>query len=115
MFGVVLVERAIDANKNFLGQILGGVRPRREAVGEIVDAPRIVLDNLFPGRAIARATPPDQIGPTGRQRPRSPHLLASPIHLALKTANSKMTSPCYQPFTRCKAAKFHLPLQRGIR
>ena len=40
-------------------QVFGGVRPRGKAVGEVINPSRVILDNLFPSRAVARATSPD--------------------------------------------------------
>jgi hypothetical protein len=52
LFRIVLLERTVNPNENFLGQVFGGIGPRGESVGEIVNAPAVGLDNLFPCRAI---------------------------------------------------------------
>jgi hypothetical protein len=59
LFRVVLFERAIDADENFLRQIFRRVCARGEAIGEIVDTAGIERHDLLPRRAIARATSPD--------------------------------------------------------
>src|SRR2546421_5500041 len=56
---IVLVERAVDANKNFLRQIFGRVSARGKSVREVVNAAAVSLDNLFPGRAVTVAAPSD--------------------------------------------------------
>jgi hypothetical protein len=56
---IVLIERTIDADENFLGQVFGRVGARGKSIGEIVDAPAIGLDNLFPSRTIAPAASSD--------------------------------------------------------
>ena len=48
LLGVVLIQRTINPNKNFLSQIFGGVGAGSEAVGEVIDAPGVTLDNLLP-------------------------------------------------------------------
>ena len=55
LFGVVLIKSPIDANENFLGEILGRIGIRGEAISEIEYPSRERLDNFFPGHAIARS------------------------------------------------------------
>src|SRR2546423_6356237 len=55
LFRIVLIERTIDADENFLCQVLSGVSPRGKTIGEIVDAAAVSLDDLFPRGAIACA------------------------------------------------------------
>src|SRR5688500_5400175 len=76
LFGVVLIQRAINSDKNFLGQIFGGVCSGGKSVGEVVNATGIVLDDLFPSRAVARATPANQSASFANccQRLNSPHV-----------------------------------------
>jgi len=57
LFGVVLIERAVDANEDFLREVFGGVRIRCEPVCEIENPPRERLHDLFPRNAIARSRP----------------------------------------------------------
>jgi hypothetical protein len=59
LFWIVLRKGSIDSDKNFLGQVFSRVRAGSEAIGKIVNATAIRLDNLFPGRAVTRATPSD--------------------------------------------------------
>src|SRR5436853_5980576 len=59
LLGIVLVERAVDANKNFLRQIFGRVSARRKPISEVVNAAAVGLDNLFPGRAVTLAASSD--------------------------------------------------------
>jgi hypothetical protein len=39
VFGIVLVERFVNADKNILRQIFGGFDARRKTIGKIKDAP----------------------------------------------------------------------------
>src|SRR5882724_12436938 len=56
---IVLVERAVDANKNFLRQVFGSISARRKSIRKIVNAAAVGLDNLFPGRAVTLAASSD--------------------------------------------------------
>lgn len=53
---IVLIQRSVNSNKNLLCQILGRIRARGKAIGQIVDSPGIVVHNLLPGRAVTGAT-----------------------------------------------------------
>src|SRR3954452_14080343 len=55
---IVLFQRSINANENVLRQILGGIRARWKAVGEIVYAPRIAMHNFFPCRPVSGTASP---------------------------------------------------------
>src|SRR5688572_4900088 len=107
LFGVVLIQRAINSDKNFLGQIFGGVCSGGKSVGEVVNATGIVLDDLFPGRAVARATPANQFGSFANccQSLNSPHV-SSPGTLGF--GNLKAANPCQQPFTTRVVLKFRV-------
>jgi hypothetical protein len=61
VFGIVLVERFVNADKNILRQIFGGFDARRKAIGEIKDAPRKGRNNLLPSRSVAGTTTPDKV------------------------------------------------------
>ena len=63
LFGVVLIKCSVDANENFLGEILCRVRVRCESISEIEDPPRERLDNFFPGHAIARSRSTHEFSP----------------------------------------------------
>src|SRR6266581_4515885 len=58
--GVVLIEGAINPYEYFLGQVFGGVCSGGKSIGEIVNPSRVRLNNLFPRRAVARATSSNQ-------------------------------------------------------
>src|SRR6185503_3523514 len=62
LLGVVLIQRTVNPDENFLSQIFGCVGTGGEAVGEVINATGIALHNLFPRRAVARATPANQFG-----------------------------------------------------
>jgi hypothetical protein len=51
-----LIQGPVNANKNFLREILGGVGARSETVGKVIDPTGITLDNFFPGRTVSSAT-----------------------------------------------------------
>src|SRR5688572_722639 len=57
LLSVVLLQRSINPDKNFLSQILCCVRSRRETVSEVVNSARVGVDNFLPCRAISCATP----------------------------------------------------------
>src|SRR5207247_334122 len=59
LFRIVLIERTIDSDENFLCQVLSGVSARGEAISEIVDTAAVVLDDLFPRSTIACAASSD--------------------------------------------------------
>src|SRR5882724_8184770 len=83
LFGVVLFQRSIDPNKNFLSQILGSVCSRSKSVGQVIDSSRISMNNIFPGRAIPSATLANQLGSfVGSQSPCNPHLFSPPTWLS---------------------------------
>src|SRR6185503_9043610 len=74
LLGVVLIQRTVNPDENFLSQIFGCVGSGGEAVREIINAAGITLHNLFPRRAVACATPANQFGSfTDRQRLNSSH------------------------------------------
>ena len=58
---VVLVERPVDSDKDFLRQVLGRFGARREPVGEVEDPPRKRGNNLLPRHAVAAASPPHEV------------------------------------------------------
>jgi hypothetical protein len=59
---VVLIQRTINPYENFLSQIFCCVGARGKTVREVVNAAGITLNDLFPRRAVARATPANQLG-----------------------------------------------------
>ena len=63
LFGVVLIKRSINANENFLGEILRRVGIGCEPVGEIENPSGARLDYFFPGNAIARPRSPHEFSP----------------------------------------------------
>jgi len=78
LLGIILIQRTVNPYKNLLGQVFGGVGPRSESVGEVIDTPGIVLDNLLPRRAIARPTPANQLSSFAYcQSFYSPHVIFS--------------------------------------
>ena len=50
---IVLIERSVNADENFLRQVLGRLNVRRKAVREIEDPPRKCRNDIFPGNAVA--------------------------------------------------------------
>ena len=82
LFRVVLFQRSINPNENFLSQVLGCVRSRGKTKGQVIDSSRIAVNNLFPGRPIPRATPANQFGSfVGSQSSYSPHF-SQPTYLS---------------------------------
>ena len=63
LFGIVLIERSVNSDENFLGKILGRVGVRCESVGEIEYPSRERLDYFFPGHAIARSRSTHEFSP----------------------------------------------------
>jgi hypothetical protein len=79
LFRIVLTQRAINPNKDFLREVFRGVGARSKAVRKIVYTSGVTLDNLLPCRTISSATPANQFGSfVGSQRSCSPHLMSSP-------------------------------------
>src|SRR5205807_7112354 len=62
LLGIVLIERAIDPDEYFLGEIFSGVGARGKAIGQVVNSTRERLHNLFPSRTVSCATSSYQIG-----------------------------------------------------
>ena len=62
LFRVVLVERLVDPDENFLCQVLGPVDARGKSVSQIKYSPREKRDNIFPRRAVAAACTSYQFG-----------------------------------------------------
>jgi hypothetical protein len=89
LFRVVLFQRSVNPNKNFLGQVLGRISTRSKPIGQVVNPSRVAMNNLFPGRTIPGATPADQFGSfVGSQRSCSPHLLF-PAYVVIALAGSR--------------------------
>ena len=53
---VVLFQRSINPNENFLSQIFGGIRARSKPVRQVINSAGLRMNNFFPGRAIPGAT-----------------------------------------------------------
>src|SRR5215210_4037370 len=108
LLGVVLIQRTVNSNKNFLSQIFCGICARREAISEIVDAAGITLDNLFPRRAIARPTPANQLGSFAHcQSLNSSHHISPGT---CRSENSRAAKPLSERFTTGTKVKFSITL-----
>ena len=71
---IVLIQRAINSNKNFLCQVFSSISARSKAIREVVNPSGVTLNNFLPGRAISGATPANQFDSfVGGQSPYSPH------------------------------------------
>jgi hypothetical protein len=55
LFGVVLIERAVDADENFLSQVFGGIGVGCKTVREIEYPSGKRLNDLLPRHAVARS------------------------------------------------------------
>src|SRR6266700_1334952 len=96
LLSVVLFQRSINPNENFLGQILGCVCSRSKTVGQVINPSRVTVHNLFPCRPIPRATPANQLGSfVGSQSSCSPHFASPPTDLfPLRLARHPGLRPC---------------------
>lgn len=99
---IVLIQRAVNSNKNFLRQIFSSVGARGKAIGQIVDAPGIVMNNLLPGRPVTGATLTNQIGSfVGSQNSCSPHFVpAPPNRVAIVFCRAPICNPLSQRHIR---------------
>ena len=94
LFSVVLFQRSVNPDENFLRQVLGGVCSGGKAIGQVVDSPRVAVDNLLPGRAVPRATPANQFGSfVGSQSSCSPHCCLSAHQFSASRRAQPRTSP----------------------
>src|SRR5947209_7660345 len=79
LLGVVLIEGTINPYEYFLGQVFGGVCSGGKSIGKVVNPSRVRLHNLFPRRAVARATSSNQFSSGDSQASCGPQFESSPF------------------------------------
>src|SRR5262249_54663494 len=57
---LVCIQSAVHLDEDLLGEVLGVVSVARKAVADVVNAPVMALDDLFPSRRIAANTAANQ-------------------------------------------------------
>src|SRR6266496_4217156 len=114
LLGVILIQRTINPDKNFLSQVFSCVSPGRESVSEIIDSSGVAFDNLLPRRTITSAASANQFGSfAGSQNFCSPHLSLLRLYLVLKPL-AKVENPCEEAITTARKLKFRPNILRGL-
>jgi hypothetical protein len=60
LFRIVLIQRPVNTDKDFLCQIFGRLYARGKTISKVKDPPRKRRYNLFPRRAVARTSTADE-------------------------------------------------------
>src|SRR6185436_10390759 len=106
LFRIILFQRSINSNEDFLSQILSSICSGSKSISQVIYSSRISVDNVFPGRAISRATLANQFGSfIGSQSPCSPHLMSPPTWLR-RCHSHRVDFPLANGITICLRGKF---------